>query len=97
MNIMIKIAEEKYNAIMNKMYCGIYDKDIYNAIINGIEIPTHHGDLIDVNKKITVPVYDDQYEEWSEHTLTILEAVNKWSNEGITAKDVIIQAEESEE
>jgi hypothetical protein len=67
------------------------------AIAKGAPLPKRHGDLIDVNKKITVPVYDEQYEEWGEQTLTILEAVNKWSDKVITANDVIIQGEESED
>lgn len=35
MKILIEIPDKKYNCIINKMYCGIYDKDIYNAIENG--------------------------------------------------------------
>lgn len=33
--IIIKIPEEKLNIIKNKMYCGVYDPDIYKAIENG--------------------------------------------------------------
>ncbi len=53
-------------------------------------LPENHGDLIDVNRKITVPTYDEQYEEWGEKTMTVLEALNKWSDEGVKAEDVII-------
>lgn len=38
MKLLIEIPDEKYNCIINKMYCGIYDKDIYNAIANGTPI-----------------------------------------------------------
>ena len=66
---------------------------IYNAVANGTPLPKGHGDLIDVNRKITVPIYDEQYEEWGEKTLTVLEALNRWSDEGVTAKDIIIPAD----
>ena len=53
-------------------------------------LPENHGDLIDVNRKITVSTYDEQYEEWGEQTLTVLEALNKWSDEGVKVEDVVI-------
>lgn len=33
--LVIRLPEEKYNIIKNKMYCGIYDPDLYKAIANG--------------------------------------------------------------
>ena len=33
--LIIKLPEKKLNIIKNKMYCGIYDPDIYKAIENG--------------------------------------------------------------
>lgn len=45
--LVIKIPEEKYNMIKNKMYCGIYDAEVYNAIDNGKPLPKSHGRLID--------------------------------------------------
>lgn len=65
----------------------------YEAIANGTPLPKGHGDLIDVNRKITVSTYDEQYEEWGEETLTVRDALNKWSDEGVTVKDVIIPAD----
>ena len=32
MKLIIEIPEEKLNIIKNKMYCGIYDPDLYKAI-----------------------------------------------------------------
>lgn len=61
-------------------------------ILDGTLLPKGHGDLIDVNRKITVSTYDEQYEEWGEKTLTVLEALNKWSDEGVRVEDVIIPA-----
>lgn len=78
-------------------YIRVYVDTIYNAIKNGTPLPKGHGDLIDVNRKITVSTYDEQYEEWGEETLTVLEALNKWSDEGVTVKDVIIPADKEGE
>ena len=69
---------------------------LVNAIKNGTPLPKGHGDLIDVNRKITVPTYDEQYEEWGEETLTVREALNRWSDEGITVKDIVILADTAE-
>lgn len=43
--------------------------------------------------KMPVSTYDEQYEEWDEQTLTVLEALNKWSDEGVTVKDIVIPAD----
>lgn len=94
MKLVIDIPEEEYNIIKN--YNGFMTW-VERLIKNGIPLPKGHGDLIDVSRKITVSVYDDQYEEWGERTLTILEALNKWSDEGVTAKDIVIQADEESE
>ena len=45
--LVIKMPEEKFSIIKNKMYCGIYDPDLYNAIKNGTPLPKGHGRLID--------------------------------------------------
>ncbi len=63
---------------------------LIRAIGNATPLPKGHGDLIDVNRKITVPIYDEQYEEWGEETLTVLEALNRWSDEGVKVEDVVI-------
>jgi len=47
--LVIKIPEEKLNIIKNKMYCGIYDPDLYKAIRNGSPLPKGHGRLIDAD------------------------------------------------
>ena len=33
--LIIEIPKEKLNIIKNKMYCGIYDSELYEAIANG--------------------------------------------------------------
>lgn len=48
--LVIKISEEKFNTIKSKMYCGIYDADLYKAIVNGVPLPKGHGRLIDANE-----------------------------------------------
>ena len=45
--LVIKIPEEKLKIIKNKMYCGIYDPDLYKAIDNGTPLPKGHGRLIE--------------------------------------------------
>ena len=48
--LVIKIPEEKFNIIKDKMYCGIYDPDLYKAITNGTPLPKGHGRLKDFDK-----------------------------------------------
>ena len=101
MQIVIKIDKEDYERLREYKeapFCSLTSR-VYEAIANGTPLPEGHGDLIDVNRKITVPTYDEQYEEWEEKTLTVREALNRWSDEGVTVKDVVIPADtvESEE
>ena len=100
MQIVIDIPEEMMSYI-NKNECNTISEAVYGclamlAIKTGTPLPKGHGDLIDVNRKITVPVYDEQYEEWGEKILTVREALNRWSDEGITVKDVVIPADKVE-
>ncbi len=44
--LVIKIPEEKLSIIKNKMYCGIYDLNLYNAVANGTQLPKGHGRLL---------------------------------------------------
>jgi hypothetical protein len=100
MQIVIDIDEETYTDIKKgKVYSSYRDvpQESVLAIANGTPLPKGHGDLIDVNRKITVSTYDEQYEEWGEKTLTVLEALNKWSDEGVGVKDVIIPADKEGE
>ena len=96
--LVIKISKEDYDDILNgEIKASAINWSTFNAVRNGTLLPKGHGDLIDVNRKITVPVYDEQYEEWGEETLTVLEALNKWSDEGVTVKDVVILADKEQE
>lgn len=90
MQIVIDIPEETYKGVMLGKWDG---SGLSYFVKTGTPLPKGHGDLIDVNRKITVPIYDEQYEEWGEKTLTVLEALNKWSDEGVTVKDVVIPAD----
>lgn len=101
MKIVIELSDETYKDIKeeNSIY-GINNGlsarmtgKVVGAIQNGKPLPKGHGDLIDINRKITVPVYDEQYGEWGEKTLTVREALNKWSDEGIIVKDVVVLAD----
>ena len=96
MKIVISISEDTYKRHKWRVnHDACTELDI--ALANGTSLPKGHGRLIDVNRKITVSTYDEQYEEWGEKTLTILEALNKWSDEGVTAKDIVIRADEESE
>lgn len=91
MQIVIDIPKEEYKRLV---YIDIFKLRGY--IESGKPLPKGHGDLIDVNRKITVPIYDEQYEEWGEKILTVREALSRWSDEGITVKDVVISADKTE-
>lgn len=99
--LVIKIPEDEYRWIKQSdknVFADVASKEcMLHAIKNGAPLPKGHGDLIDVNRKITVPIYDDQYEEYSEKTMTVREALNRWSDEGVTVKDVIILADKEGE
>lgn len=99
MQIVIDISKETYNEVCWRglQLCPRSNKELVSAIKNGTPLPDGHGRLIDVNRKITVSTYDEQYEEWGERTLTILEALNKWSDEGVTVKDIIVPANKESE
>lgn len=99
MELIIKISEDSYKATCNGHMLPPDVENVVRGIKNGTPLPEGHGDLIDVNRKITVPIYDEQYEEWGEKILTVREALDRWSDEGITVKDVVISADkiESEE
>lgn len=101
MQIVIDIPDDLYKSIIcHRCKCGFQQKCDYenlkNAIEDGIPLPKGHGGLIDVNRKITVPIYDEQYEEWEEEIFTVRDALNRWSNEGIGVKDVVILADKAE-
>lgn len=38
--------------------------------------------LIDADTVVTIQTYDDMYEEWRTETMTVAEAIDKWSDEG---------------
>ena len=38
--------------------------------------------LIDADAVVTIHTYDDMYEEWGSETMTVAEAMDKWSDEG---------------
>ena len=97
MQIVIDMPEEEYQSCLKMR--PAYPEGVFcyiKAIQNGTPLPKGHGDLIDVNRKITVSTYDEQYEEWGEETLTVCEALNRWSDEGITVKDIVISADKAE-
>lgn len=96
MKIVIDVPEKVYNHFCRG--CRFFDEveEAIIAITDGTPLPKGHGDLIDVNRKVTVPIYDGQYEEWGEKILTVREALNRWSDEGITVKDIVILADKAE-
>ena len=93
MQIVIDIPEEIKAVIDKNGTNEIVTETVWQAVKKGAPLPKGHGDLIDVDRKITVPIYDEQCEEWGEKTLTVLEALNRWSDDGVTVKDVVIPAD----
>lgn len=51
MQIVIDIPEEKYNTIKNKLYCGIYDAEVYESIANGTPLD---GALQEIRQEIEI-------------------------------------------
>ena len=97
MQIVIEIPNSIYANLPKIVNGSIASKRILDCVKNGTPLPKGHGDLIDVSRKITVLTYDEQYEEWGEETLTVLEALNKWSDEGVGLADIIIPADKEGE
>lgn len=64
--LVIKIPEEKLHTIKNKMYCGIYDPDLYKAIANGTPLPKGHGCLKDVDD---IALIDEQFYKRSDYVV----------------------------
>lgn len=80
MELVIKIPNEKYKMIKNKMYCGIYDAEVYEAIANGTPLPKGHGRIIDEDQ-----IPGDGGWDFSDRlmsTPTIIEADEESEDEG---------------
>lgn len=46
--------------------------------------------LIDGDKIVTAQLYDDQYEEFTEKKMSIIDYVNAYTDEGVTTADNIL-------
>lgn len=84
MKLIIDIPEEKYNMIKNKMYCGIYDAEVYESIANGTPLPKGHGKIGDLDRLYNVfeknVVSADAFKELFDYAPTIIEADTEESN-----------------
>ena len=47
--------------------------------------------LIDVDRIITAQLYDDEYEEFKEKKMSIIDYINAYTDEGVTEADVVAQ------
>ena len=63
---------------------------IGKAIMNGTPLPKGHGRLIDASEKVTMQIFDDEYEEISEKTMTIEDSLALYADGGYTT---IIEAD----
>ena len=92
MELVIKIPEEKLSIIKNKMYCGIYDPDLYKAIANGTPLPKGHGRLIDADdldlKRIDIILSGEVKD-----TVDALSKMGMW----IITAPTVIEADKEEE
>lgn len=52
--------------------------------------------LIDGDRIVTISLYDDEHEEFIEKKMSIIEILNNYSDEGVTAADIfdIIESED---
>lgn len=46
--------------------------------------------LIDGDKIVTAQLYDDEYEEWTEEKMSIIDYINAYTDEGITTADDVL-------
>lgn len=54
--LVIKLPEEKWEVIQKRMYCNIFDLNMWNAIKNGTPLPKGHGRLIDADAVLAEPI-----------------------------------------
>ena len=95
--LVIKIPEEKLRIIKDKLYCGIYDAELYKAIENGIQLPKGHGRLGDLDALETEMVngiragaYEEGYETFA-HINNMDDCVDC-----VKYADTIIEADKAE-
>ena len=50
MKLIIDIPEEKWKITQKRMYCNIFDLDMWYAIKKGVPLPKGHGDLKDASQ-----------------------------------------------
>lgn len=72
--LVIKIPEEKYNMIKNKMYCGIYDVAVYKAIANGTLLTKGHGNIVDIETLCDM-FWDGNSMEITKYDLSVIEPI----------------------
>lgn len=49
--------------------------------------------LIDGDRIVTVQIYDDEHEEYTEKKMSVIDFIDTYTDEGVTEADVIKQAE----
>ena len=47
--------------------------------------------LIDGDKVVTAHLYDDEYEEWTEEKMSIIDYINAYTDEGVTTADEVLE------
>lgn len=50
--------------------------------------------VINADAVVTIQTYDDMYEEWGAETMTVAEAMDKYSDEGCPPTIVLVRCEE---
>ena len=92
--LVIKISEEKYNMIKNKMYCGIYDAEVYKAIASGTLLFEGHGRLGDLDE------LEQRISNFVEHDAKITDEYTvvrqRFIVDGIRQTPTIIEADKAE-
>lgn len=84
---MIMPSDCDYCDLYQRGYCGakgarVQCEEGVDADCPLVEVKTPHGRLIDASTKVTVPLYDDMYEEWTEQTM-LVEDYLMWADESV--------------
>lgn len=46
--------------------------------------------IIDGDEKVTAQLYDEQYEEYTEKTMSVIDWINTYTDEGVTPADDVL-------
>ena len=94
--VVISIPDEEYKYL--KQHCRPNNErqfvsDMMHRIANGVVLPKGHGDLVDISQRVTVQLFDHEFEEFTAKTMTIEDCLLRSIDEDI---EPVIKADEEE-